>query len=101
MKRRKTVPCGREVTPSSLHLALALIRIPHLALSLFVVPLFIGLLLVTAQLLVTGTLLLISNPRLVTAQRRPLRQIVMGILFGLFSTAITLFAHRLLYAVGK
>lgn len=50
--------------PPSLHLALALIRIPHLAFSLFVVPLFIGLLLVTAQLLVTGTLLLMSNPRL-------------------------------------
>lgn len=48
----------------SLHLAFALIRIPHLAISLFIVPLFIGLLLVTVQLLITGTLLLLSNPRL-------------------------------------
>jgi hypothetical protein len=47
---------------SALHLSFCLIRIPHLALSLFVFPLLIGLAVVWVQLVITGVVLKQGDP---------------------------------------
>ncbi len=70
----------------SLHLALSLIRIPHLAISLFLFPLLISLVLVFVQLVATGLLVKASSLEAATSQLATKRQadlsMVRRILYG-------------------
>ncbi len=70
----------------SLHLAWSLIRIPHLAISLFLFPLIMSLLLVFVQLVATGVLLKASSVESATTQlatkRREEFSAIRRVLFG-------------------
>jgi hypothetical protein len=70
----------------SLHLALSLIQIPHLAVSLFLFPLLIGLIIVFVQLVATGLLVKVSSMESSASQlmmkRREEHSTVRRILYG-------------------
>ena len=72
--------------PKSLHLALSLIRIPHLALSLFVFPLVLSLVLVAGQLVVTGIFIKAAgrdaDEVVVTSKRREENNLLRRLLYS-------------------